>query len=83
MFTIGKPAFLARPKLGIQKHLDRLLSVGFFSLVRLSGTLPYYLSKNQGLKTLGQFRTSVQSTQQLLLYTLWSKTIYAFGPYLS
>jgi hypothetical protein len=51
----------------------------YFGLVRLPGTLPFYLTENKGLKILGQFRTSMQSTHQLLLYTLQSQTIYAWG----
>jgi hypothetical protein len=68
-------------QVGIQNHLDRLLSMRCFGLVKLPGTLPFCLIKNKGLKILGQFRTSVQSTQQLLLYTLQPQTIYALGPF--
>jgi hypothetical protein len=52
--------------------------MGSFGLVSPPETLPYCLFKNQGLKTLGHFRTSMQSTQQLLLYTLWSQTHTCF-----
>jgi hypothetical protein len=48
--------------------------MGFFTLVSLPRTSPCFLSKSQGLKTLGQSRTSVQSTQKLSLYILWSQT---------
>jgi hypothetical protein len=71
-----------KPQIEIQKHLDRLLkNVGSFGLVSLPKTLPYCLPKNQGLKTLGQSRTSMQSAQQLSLYMLWSETRNTFGPY--
>jgi hypothetical protein len=61
-----------KAQVGIQKHLDKFLKYGILWPCQSFWNIPLLPVQKPGTEGFRQFRTLVQSTQQLLLYTLWS-----------